>query len=229
MAIPAIPSYAMPKERNFPQNKVTWKADPHKAVLLVHDMQQYFLDYYQKDAAPIPELIANIQAIKETCSDLGIPIVYTAQPGNQKPEDRALLTDFWGTGLKDDPNKTKVIDALAPGAEDIVLTKWRYSAFKKSNLLEIMNEKGRDQLIICGVYAHIGCLMTAGEAFMSDIQPFFIADAVADFSLQEHEMALDYVAKRCAAVYSTAQVLDQLNRKETPKAGLLQGSGISSW
>lgn len=229
MAIPAISSYEMPKENNFPKNKVSWQVEPNRAVLLVHDMQQYFLDYYKQEASPIPELIANIQAIKSKCSALGIPAVYTAQPGNQNPEDRALLTDFWGTGLKDDPNQTKVIDELAPDANDIVLTKWRYSAFKKSNFLEMMNEQGRDQLIICGVYAHIGCLMTAGEAFMTDIQPFFIGDAVADFSLEEHEMAMNYVAKRCAAVYSTSQLLAQLNGSENASMEEVQPSGISSW
>nr|WP_079524294.1 isochorismatase family protein [Solibacillus isronensis] len=218
MAIPAISSYKMPKESNLPKNKVGWEVDPNKSVLLIHDMQQYFIDYYEKDSSLVREMIANIKAIRKQCDELGIPVVYTAQSGNQKPEDRALLTDFWGTGLKDDPNITKVIDELAPGKADIVLKKWRYSAFKKSNLLEMMNEQGRDQLIICGVYAHIGCLMTAGEAFMSDIKPFFIADAVADFTQAEHEMAINYVAGRCGAVYSTAKIMDQLKREASAEA-----------
>ncbi|WP_445683377.1 isochorismatase family protein [Solibacillus sp. FSL W8-0474] len=228
MAIPAISSYEMPKESNLPKNKVPWEADSNRSVLLIHDMQQYFIDYYKQDASLIPELVANIQAIRKRCDELGIPVVYTAQSGNQKAEDRALLTDFWGPGLKDDPNITKVIDDLAPTADDIVLKKWRYSAFKKTNLLEFMNEQGRDQLIICGVYAHIGCLMTAGEAFMTDIQPFFIADAVADFTLEEHEMAIKYVAQRCGAVFSTAQIIEQLNSEPSSKEELVQVSNNSA-
>ncbi|KSU88601.1 isochorismatase [Priestia flexa] len=210
MAIPAITPYVMPEQSNLPKNKVSWSVNPNQAVLLIHDMQQYFLNNYTLSESPIPELIEHVKALKEKCIELGIPVVYTAQPGNQKLEDRALLTDFWGPGLEDDPTQTKVIDELAPNENDTVLTKWRYSAFKRTKLKEIMKQQDRNQLIITGVYAHIGCLTTANEAFMEDIQSFLVADAIADFSLEHHKMAIQYAAERCAVTASTAQVLDQL-------------------
>ena len=86
----------------------------------------------------------------------------------------------------------------------------RYSAFKKTNLLEILNEQGRDQLIICGIYAHIGCLLTACEAFMDGIEPFFVADAVADFSLEHHKQALEYASNRLCSNDITNLLLKDL-------------------
>lgn len=222
MAIPAITPYTMPVESDLPKNKVEWKAESKRSVLLIHDMQQYFIDFYEKSDSPIPELLKNITTIKNRCVELGIPVVYTAQPGDQNPKDRALLTDFWGTGLDDDPNQTRIVSDVAPSDEDIMLTKWRYSAFKRTNLLELMKEQGRDQLIICGVYAHIGCLLTASEAFMLDIQPFLVADAVADFSLEEHKMAMKYAAERCAYTTSAHQLLEQLQDGEQASSVAIQ-------
>jgi bifunctional isochorismate lyase/aryl carrier protein len=44
---------------------------------------------------------------------------------------------------------------------------------------------------------------------MQDIEPFFVADAVADFSLEDHKMAMTYAADRCAITTSTALLLDE--------------------
>lgn len=200
MTIPRIAAYSMPQVTDFPANKTDWQINPDKAVLLVHDMQQYFLDFYDLGQAPIPQLLTHCQQIIAACHQANIPVVYTAQPGNQTPEHRQLLTDFWGKGLSDESDVVRIIPELAPQPQDIVLTKWRYSAFKRTNLEKLMQEAERHQLIICGVYAHIGCMLSAAEAFMLDIQPFLIGDALADFSREEHDMALKYAASRCAQV-----------------------------
>ncbi|GLO65400.1 isochorismatase family protein [Oceanobacillus kimchii] len=215
MSIPSIASYTLPTENELPKSKVDWKAEASRSVLLIHDMQQYFLDFYGQDSPLIQQLIKNISKIKETCTKLGIPTVYTAQPGDQNQEDRALLTDFWGPGLDDDIEQTKITDQLAPTEDDIVQTKWRYSAFKKSQLLEWMQENGKDQLIICGVYANIGCIVTAVEAFMSDIQPFIVADAMADFSKEQHEEALIFGAGRCARPLMMKQLIEDISSENT--------------
>lgn len=132
-----------------------------------------FLDFYDLTQEPIPELIQNTKALIDAARQSNIPVVYTAQPGNQSPEYRQLLTDFWGPGLKDEPNITQIFPKFHL-KNDTVLTKWRYSVFKFSPLEQLMRDSGRDQLIICGVYAHIGCLMSAAEAFMLNIQPFYV-------------------------------------------------------
>ncbi|TDD77932.1 isochorismatase family protein, partial [Actinomadura rubrisoli] len=211
MGLPRIASYPMPG--TLPANRVTWTADPSRAVLLIHDMQNYFVDAFAPAASPIPELLANIIALRTRCASLGIPVVYSAQPGAQSAEQRGLLQDFWGAGIPADPRAAEIIAPLRPAASDIRLTKWRYSAFQRTSLDDVLAALQRDQLIITGVYAHIGCLMTACEAFMRDIEAFFVADGTADFSADHHASALTYAAERCAVTLSTGDLLSMLTHR----------------
>ncbi|MFJ2046633.1 isochorismatase family protein [Paenibacillus taichungensis] len=211
MALPKIQPYAMPVESELPVNKVTWTPDTKRSVLLIHDMQQYFMNAFMAGQSPVVELIDHISQLRSKCHELGIPVVYSAQPGGQTPEQRGLQLDFWGAGIDGGPVQKEIIDALAPAPQDTFMTKWRYSAFQKTELFELMQRDGRDQLIVCGIYAHIGCLMTSCEAFMRDIQAFLVADAVADFSAEKHRMALTYAAERCAVTLTTGRLLESLN------------------
>ncbi|WEH32097.1 isochorismatase family protein [Streptomyces sp. AM 4-1-1] len=200
MALPAIAPYPMPTAGELPANRVGWTVDPSRAVLLVHDLQNYFLSAFDREAEPVPELLANVAALRKEAERLAVPVLYTAQPGGQSPEERGLQQDFWGPGLPDDAHAAAIADAVAPGPDDTVLTKWKYSGFVRTDLLERLREQGRDQIVVTGVYAHIGVLMTACDAWMRDIQAFVVADAVADFSAADHAMALRWAAGKCAVV-----------------------------
>ncbi len=204
MAIPAIEPYPMPAEAELPENIAQWRVDPARAALLVHDMQNYFLSPFTDPSA----LLANVSALKDRFSAVGAPVYYTAQPGGMSTEDRGLLMDFWGPGMTADPAHRAIVPYLEPSPGDVVLTKWRPSAFCRTDLLRLLREQGRDQLVICGVYAHVGILMTAHESFSNDIQTFVVADAIADFTPDFHRLALDYAASRCAVTISTRRVLE---------------------
>jgi trans-2,3-dihydro-3-hydroxyanthranilic acid synthase len=202
--LPSIENYPLPNARTLPANVAEWSLSSDRAVLLIHDMQGYFLD-----ALPSPlrsELVHNASTIRKRCLELGVPVAYTAQPGRMTEQERGLLRHFWGPGMRSADADLRIVPELAPSPSDQVFTKWRYSAFFRSGLLESMRENGRDQLILCGVYAHIGVLMSAVDAFTNDIQPFLAADAVGDFSAAHHRMALEYAAQRCGMVLATQDV-----------------------
>ncbi|MFE0138619.1 isochorismatase family protein [Streptomyces sp. NPDC059037] len=203
--LPLIEPYELPGTGELPEAVAPWTAEPDRAVLLVHDMQEYFL-------RPFPQalrqpLVDNIAQLRENCASLGVRVAYTAQPGDMSDADRGLLKDFWGPGMRGDSEHRAVTRELTPAPDDWVFTKWRYSAFFRSELLERMRAQGRDQLILCGIYAHLGVLMTAVDAYSNDIETFLVADAVADFSAERHQLALDYAARSCAVVTTVKEVL----------------------
>lgn len=207
MAIPKLTAYALPTATELPTNKVNWAFEPERAALLIHDMQEYFLNFWGENSDMMQQVVANIAKLRAYCKEHNIPVYYTAQPKEQSDEDRALLNDMWGPGLTRSPEQQRIVAELAPDEADTVLVKWRYSAFHRSPLEQMLKETGRNQLLITGVYAHIGCMTTATDAFMRDIKPFFIADALADFTRDEHLMSLKYVAGRSGRVVMTDELL----------------------
>lgn len=195
MGLPKIQPYALPAAADIPAARASWDFESARAALLIHDMQSYFINAFEPNTSPIAPVIDNIRRLKSACKSAGIPVYYTAQNGNQDRRDRGLQADLWGPGMTAALDHQQITATLAPDEDDTVLVKHRYSAFQRSNLEHLMRVRGRDQIIICGIYAHIGCLLTAAEAFQRDIKPFLVADAVADFSPDNHDMALAYLAK----------------------------------
>ncbi|MFZ4298990.1 isochorismatase family protein [Streptomyces cinereoruber] len=202
MGLPAIDSYAMPDRSALPRSNAPWRIDPGRAALLVHDMQNHFVGRFPARQPPVVDLVGNIVALRELAGALGLPVVFSTEPAVR----RGLAADVRWPAIDDGPGDAAIIDALTPRPGEHLLPNARQNAFLRSHLGRLLREEGRDQLIICGVYAHLGVLLTAADAFMNDIQPFVVADAVADYSAEEHEMALRWAA-RSGVVCTTDDLL----------------------
>lgn len=209
MALPSIAPYALPTQAELPQSRRSWNFEPQRAALLVHDMQAYFLAPFSQNET-ITAVIAHLHAVIVACRQAGIPVFYTAQKGNQERADRGLQAEFWGPGMRAIEEHEAIVAPLQPQAGDYQLVKHRYSAFQRSHLSDQLRVRGRDQLLIGGVYAHIGCMLTAAEAFQRDVEPFFIADALADFSRDKHMLALQWGAATCATALMSADIVQTI-------------------
>ena len=174
MAIPTLNNYAIPSQ--WKANKVDWSLDPKRAAPADPRHAGYFTAFYGENSPLIAALTERLAAVRKAVQGPRHPGLLHRPAQGSIPEDRALLNDMWGPGLNKRPEQQQVVAALRPERDDTVLVKWRYSAFQRSELEQMLKALGRDQLIIGGIYGHIGCMMTACDAFMRDIQPFFLAD-----------------------------------------------------
>jgi bifunctional isochorismate lyase/aryl carrier protein len=200
VTIPRIAAYRVPPPEQWPHSRVSFQLEPGRAALLVHDLQEYFLDFYDRSVEPLVTLQRNVQSLLSAFRAAGSPVVYTGQPARQQPAERGLLGAMWGSGICAAPHRTGIEPSLAPAQGESVLSKVRYSAFQRTTLEQQLREAQCSQLVVCGVYAHIGCLTTAVEAFMKDFEVFFVGDAMADFSEDDHRLALRHVANCCGTL-----------------------------
>lgn len=211
MPLPTITPYTLPKIKQVPASRAPWLPDASRAVLLLHDLQDYFLRPFVEQAPPLSEMLDNLRRICRQSRALDVPIVFSAQPGEQDRAERGLLWDLWGPGIVLAPELSGIRHEFAPQDGDLVIHKRRYSAFFNTELQAFLHSQNRSQIWITGVYGHIGCLATATDGFMRGVEPIVIADAIADFSFDEHLMALSIVARTCGVVTSTDELLRSMN------------------
>lgn len=203
----------------LPDSRADWRLEPARAALLVHDLQHYFLRPYDPDCGALRGALAQTARLLGAARAAGVPVYYTAQRGDQVPHQRGLQGDLWGPGMRAVPEHTTIVEQVAPVSGDVVLDKHRYSAFAQSDLAERLAAQGRDQLVITGVYAHIGITATAFDAFMREVHPFVVADAVADFGPEQHVRALQQVASCSGVVTLTEAVTEAFARDEVEARG----------
>ncbi len=209
MSIPPISPYRLSDVAPHTTPRLDWQIDRNRAALLIHDMQNYFVDVYEEGSEPLATVVPTIVALREAADAAGVPVILTAQPPQQHPSRRGLLTQRWGPGIQT-AEEAEVIEPLRARPNDITVTKWRYSAFARTDLRSLLAHDGRDQLLITGIYAHIGCMLTATDAFMHDVQAFLITDGVADFNSGYHAGAIDYVNSTCGVSATADEALRAL-------------------
>lgn len=207
--VPEIAAYPMPGASFLKMNRVDWAIQPARAALLVHDMQNYWVDRFAEPGV----LLFNCAAILGAARAAGMPIVYSIARREPRPEQRGLAFDMWGAGMgggRENAGDEQIVAPLAKFDGEIVIVKRKISAFFRTDLEAQLRERGVEQLIITGVYAHHGCLLSAADAYMRDIKPFFVVDATADHSEARHRATCDLIPSLCGQNVTTDRVLAAL-------------------
>jgi nicotinamidase-related amidase len=89
-----------------------------------------------------------------------------------------------------------IIDDLAPAASDIIIDKFRSSAFFQTPLDLILRSNARKTTIICGAVTE-GCVeSTVRDAAHYDHVPVILADAVASTDPTLHDAAMTVMRGR---------------------------------
>ncbi|ADG97033.1 Isochorismatase [Segniliparus rotundus DSM 44985] len=195
---------------SIPKSLAPWGLDRSRAVLLVHDMQHYFVKPYRLGSDPMKTVLANAKSLLDTARASGIPVLYSGQPGGMTPEQRGLFLDLYGTGMPDDDAERAIVPPLERTSADVFITKSKISAFFHTDLLDTLRSLGRDQLVIVGVYTFSGVAATSMDALQNDIETFIAADATADYTLDEHRQALAWCAARTARVVTAQSIATAL-------------------
>lgn len=196
--------------------------DWRRAALLVVDLQNAFVDADSPMSLPTTRaIVGNVNTIIAAMRESGSSIVFIR---HTYTETGSQAMAPWQRDVS--PGIARMRACMNPGAwehdvhaslnrqsEDLVVDKYRNSAFiqNSSTLDEQLKARGVETLVIVGAATNICCETTARDAFMLGYRVFFIADATATRSDEEHNAALLTLAGYFADVRMTSEFLEVLN------------------
>ncbi|MBM3482392.1 MAG: cysteine hydrolase [Alphaproteobacteria bacterium] len=208
---------------------------PGRSALLIVDVQNYcchrnggefhglspaqfkekfggFFERFERTALP------NLKRLIAACRAGGVEVLFTTIESLTKDgRDRSLDYKITGFNVPKGSWDGKVIDAIAPGEDEIVLPKSSSSVFISTNIDYVLRNLGIERLAIAGIYTDQCVEGAVRDACDMNYLVTLVEDACATYTMERHENSLKALKGYCRTV-KTDQVVAEL-KGATRKAG----------
>jgi nicotinamidase-related amidase len=194
--------------------------NPHGSALLVLDMQKIILegDAAPPSAAEKDALLSRTARLIAAVRGAGMRVIYVRNgfrrgypevSGRNKSFDSIRKRDRF----PDDGDGSQIHPAVAPHADDVVITKHRVNAFFGTELDMILRANGIETLILVGIATSRVVLSTLRYAADADYGIVVAHDCCSDSDPDVHEMLIKKVFVRAATAVTSDAVLEALGRR----------------
>lgn len=196
--------------------------DPCKTALVVIDMQNYFLEPgMAAEVESAREIVPNINKIADALRTVGGQVIWVVSTFDKDIfEDWSVMKDLFTS-----ERRAAMIENLSEGAHgheiwpdllvdknDWTINKNRFSALVNgsSNLEACLKGADIETLIITGTLTDVCCESTARDAMMLNYKVIMVSDANAASCDDDHNDAINALARLFADVTSTNHVIERL-------------------
>lgn len=187
-----------------------------KTVLLLIDIQKE-TNY---DIPDIKDVVENTVKLIRCCRSKKIPVVYTRQINRQdcvalpfmEPLDEKGEPVFYNSATQN----IEIFDEIKPEIEDVVIDKYRWSAFYETGLDPVLRSFGAKHLIIGGLVTD-GCLMTTVfDAFFRDYRINLVKDICATTSPGAHMSSILIMSSwvNGIEIFDTSEIINKLDGRD---------------
>ena len=210
--------------------------DPAHAALLFIDVQNYTAgpdggEYAQMDPASREarygwffrtmrdSAVPNMQRLQAACRKGGIEVLYTTIENlTRDGRDRSLDYKISGLNVPKGSWDGRVIDAIAPAEDEIVLPKTSSSVFISTNIDYVLRNLGIRSLIVAGVLTDQCIDSAVRDACDLGYLVTVPVDACATLTQERHDWSLrnnaGYARQR-----NTAELVAEIARLTAPRFG----------
>lgn len=184
----------------------TFDFDLSKTALIIIDMQRDFCEVggfgeaLGNDVTPTKSIIPTVKKVLDAAREKKMFIVHTREGHRPDLSDvpEAKKRRFQSIGEKGPMGKIlirgeyghDIVDELKPIAGEVVLDKPGKGAFYQTDLQLILENKGIESLIFCGVTTHVCVHTTIREANDRGFECLMLEDGTAAFDPKDQEAAI---------------------------------------
>lgn len=203
--------------------------DPKESALLFIDVQNFcvrreggefkgvseadiagkFKYYFDRlEAVAIP----NMQRLQTAFRAKGIEVLYTTIENLTKDgRDRSLEYKIAGFDVPKGSWDGKVIEEIAPAADEIVLPKTSSSVFISTHIDYLLRNLGTKQLVMCGLVTEQCVEGAIRDAFDLSYLVTLVPDACATYSQEAHDSSLRTMKGYCRQL-NTDALIEEIGR-----------------
>ncbi|MBN9587900.1 MAG: hypothetical protein BGN85_09125 [Alphaproteobacteria bacterium 64-11] len=177
---------------------------PPRTALLLIDLQVDFaspegaMARAGRDLSAVPAALADAATLLAAARTAGVLPVFVRLLGSDLCVAGTPGTEFFG---------------IAPRADELVVTKPRFSAFTGTGLAGTLKDKGIDTLVLAGLTSECCVASTAWHALEEDFRVVIAANACAAYETALHDNALRALGLSGAMLAPTSDILAQWNKK----------------
>jgi maleamate amidohydrolase len=181
------------------------------------------------------EAMPVLEKLIETCRGKGVPVIYTTgtrrsdnwDSGSWTWKNRRRQEETRPIHTTDGRDGNEIVDAIAPGARDIVVLKQKPSGFAGTPLHSYLQLLGCDSVIVTGTTTS-GCVRaTVLDAFSLNFRVTVVEDGCFDRSQASHAINLCDMHAKYANVYHSDVVMEYLHGLSQGMFDLPSGAGMT--
>jgi ureidoacrylate peracid hydrolase len=191
--------------------------DPARAALLIIDVQNYCTEsnrggseYFRRSLQEI--VLPNIRRLQSACRQTGIEVVYSVIENlTRDGRDRSLDYKISGIDVPPCSWEARVIDEIAPAADEMVFRKTSSNVFISTNIDYVLRNLGTRWLIITGIMTDQCVESAVRDACDLGYLVTLVSDACTTSSAERHNQSLLGIRGYCRQC-TTAAVAAELLR-----------------
>jgi nicotinamidase-related amidase len=165
----------------------------------------YYFDRMEKLALP------NMQSLQRAFRKAGIEVMYTTIESLTKDgRDRSLDYKITGFNVPRGSWDGKVLDAIAPGDDEIVFPKSSSSVFVSTHIDYVLRNLSVKQLVLCGCLTDQCVESAVRDACDLNYLVTLVPDACATYTQERHDNTLRAIKGYCRQVM-TADLIAEIS------------------